>query len=292
MKRLYLTLAFLLITPALFAQINLPGMDVLTKTDKSFSTFNNCGTPTAGDLVVNGGFEQYSSLPVFSGQIANACNWSVANLTTPDYYHRHSTNQTISVPENGKGTQEVNPVHGGDAYAGIWVAAELRANGELSTYIETVKNQLHEPLRPNTEYTLTFDVSLSDNHTDAIRFQAFLGNLFSSSFRDELPVDEQPNGILLENESPSTNTTGWETIEFTFTTGAEAGQDYLYLGGLYEIDYTALTGGNNSHLSYYYIDNVSLTEIDNCTDCTHGLRDELQHRLWEGFTEDLEKCGN
>ena len=52
------------------------------------------------------------------------------------------------------------------------------------------------------------------------------------------------------------NATGWDTISFTFTTGAIAGQEYLYLGTISNVEVL------NNGIGAYYIDNVSLRLAD------------------------------
>src|SRR5690606_34875659 len=74
----------------------------------------------------------------------------------------------------------------------------------------------------------------------------------------------------------STITDGWEKIVFNFTTDNIAGQNVLYIGGLTIEDMMdnvpappGVGGCNYSEVSeyneysYYYIDNVSLTPLNN-----------------------------
>jgi hypothetical protein len=70
------------------------------------------------------------------------------------------------------------------------------------------------------------------------------------------------NGMLFTNDEFSTNyiNDGWETIEFNFTTGINAGQEFLYIGGLNNVQYLLNNENENAN---YYIDNVSLIQLDN-----------------------------
>lgn len=223
---------------------------------------NNCATPTPGNLVYNGDFEQVLNInqyPNNPGQLTRACNWfDDANMATPDYLHRFSPSDPLSsdvtLPFNTRGDQEVNPSHGGDAYAGFALTNNYGENQEV--YTEIIGTQLQSPLQPGIQYNLSFDISRAENMgSNPIRIQAFLGSQFSINTEYELPIQNDPNGILLENNTFSDNTTGWDTISFTFT--ANASHTHLYIGGISNI---VFQDPNETSLfpTYYYIDNVSL----------------------------------
>ena len=224
---------------------------------------NTCGTPNASNLVINGDFEEYSDLPISTGQILRACNWVNANTATPDYLHRDTPTSGISIPSNTWGNQEVNPTEGGNAYAGMWIIHREETTGPV--WREIIRTKLQTPLEANTEYELKFDVSLSDNFDNyTIKFQAYLGSLIPGDNPLELPIDLDPNGILFNNATFSNNTSGWDTITFNFTTGDEAGQEYLYIGGISNTEITPTTGFEQR--AYYYVDNVSLKPLT-CGTC-------------------------
>jgi len=234
-----------------------------------FANINNCGTLSlCNDLVINGDFEQFvgNSVPLGIGQFNRVCNWSSANATTPDYFHSGGTT-TNDVPSNMFGNEDDN-VLGNNAYAGMWVINR----GNL--WYETIRTRLSTPLESNTTYTLTFDVSKADGNgttitpEDELNFQAYLSNNGTpATGSGTIPIN--PSGILLQNSQPSTQTVGWETITFTFTTGSTAGQEFLYIGAINNpiITDNLPLGGNpptspaNQTECYYYIDNVSLVPL-------------------------------
>ena len=288
MKKTLLLVMLVITTYGLYGQkLEKIGIHLSKDLTQNAKKGNNCGTVTPGDLVINGDFEQFSGLPTSVSQLRLACNWmDDANLATPDYLHRNSPAPNMSIPSNIWGNQDVNPIHGGDAYAGMWIS---NSNGTI--YTEIIKTQLDAALQPNTEYTLTFDVSLSDNYAiNPVMFQAYLGMNFNTNNNDELPILSDPSAILLNNTSFSTNTTGWDTITFTFTTGNVAGQEYLYIGGISNTVYQDPTGSGGFG-SYYYVDNVSLVEVDSCPDCDLELSTQIQEDLWLSFQEDEKECG-
>ena len=236
------------------------GVDSNNAESPSQERIVGCGLPTPGNLVINGDFEQYSLLPSSSGQIVRACNWgSVYFPSSPDYFHRNAPPSPIfaGIPINFVGNQEVNSNFGGDAYGGILYYV---TDPVTFTYREIIRNQLDSPLIPNTDYQLTFDVSLAELDLDnAIKLQAYLGAFHDFSTGDEFPLGG--NNILLTNTEFSTNSEGWDTITFCFTTGATAGQEYLYLGG---ISNTENIPGGTIQRALYYIDNIYLTQATSC----------------------------
>lgn len=122
-----------------------------------------------------------------------------------------------------------------------------------------MRTQLTQPLEPNTEYILQFDVSVADNRTgNLLKSQAYLGSFIQLDVGGSLPIDDDPNGILLNNDTFNSNTLGWDTITFTFTTGNIAGQEYLYLGTISDPELSSNT------LGYNYIDNVILKNAIDC----------------------------
>jgi len=231
---------------------------------------NNCGTPTPNDFVINGGFEQVSSIPNSLGQLTRACNWlDNANIATPDFFHRNSQEVDVSLPQNTRGPQTVNPIHGGDAYAGFAVQPRVFNNNPV-VYTEIIGTQLTSSLQPGTQYDLSFDISRAENMgANPIRVQAYLGSQFTLNTEHELP---NPNGLLLQNATFSNNTTGWDTVTFRFT--ASAGQNFLYLGGISNTIFQNPNAGGFLP-TYYYIDNVSLVVASDCNNESINITTEL-----------------
>src|SRR5258708_5069244 len=97
----------------------------------------------AQNLVMNSGFEIYSSLPTAYGQLSNAVGWNNCNGTgTPDYF------DTLSFINTYFGT---NYPHSGHAMAGFcpW-------HGGISNYREYVSSQLISPMVSGQTYTFSF----------------------------------------------------------------------------------------------------------------------------------------
>lgn len=221
----------------------------------------NCASPTSCNLVANGNFESYSSLPNSLSQLTYSCGWTNPTSATPDYLHTGGS--YIGVPCNIFGIQQDH--YGLDAYVGMWNIESVSG----APYFESIGTKLSAPLEANTSYQLHFDVSLAEGASaSAIKFQAYLSTSpINTSSPGYLPISDST--MLFTYPSYSTNTSGWETISFNFTTGATAGQYYLYIGGLSNVQFNSITpvavppcsvvdNNSSTNWSYYYIDNISL----------------------------------
>ncbi|MFT3794768.1 PKD domain-containing protein [Flavobacterium sp.] len=239
---------------------------------------NTCTAQNTCNLVKNGNFEQYATtMYPTASQLNRACGWEGASyFSTPDYFNSTDSSPSVSIPCNFNGHQNDN-VSGNHGYAGMYIT-NPRVNAYQSTYSETIKTQLATPLSANTAYQLSFDVSLAEGQSQkAIKFQALLMDAEVGLLTGGIIPTSQftPNYILLQNPTFSTASSaatanGWERITFTFTTGSVAGQKYLYLGGINNVQFQVQTALSNPcpnpastapENSYYYIDNVNLQPI-------------------------------
>lgn len=215
-------------------------------------------TPSVCDLVMNGGFEEFSSLSL--PFIQNACGWNPAHSSgaTPTYQNVSILNNFSSIPCNYYGFQTCNN-NIGNGYANIVRYIGIGGKQNLFTTLKT-------PLLANTNYQLTFDVSLADAYSSfASNLQAYLSpNILSTNIYTDVVI---PNPSLIKT-TPDVirNSTGWDTIVFNFTT-TTGGEQYLYLGLLNNPPLsTNSVLPNTSSCVYnvygngtsYYIDNVSL----------------------------------
>jgi hypothetical protein len=247
---------------------------------------NECATASGCDLVINGGFEQYHYGPVDGiSQFTKVCNWTNGNSGSADYYRTNAvvlSQGNFQIPINYFGTRLVNHAIG-NAYAGIWFYRDL--NNHLP-YYEVLATHLVTPLQSNTTYQLKFDAALSNiNLNNPVKLQAYLGleiPSISNSSTSNLPIPPLSNGILLNdrtttfdsagisqpNDLPTTNSTTWDTLVYTFTTGTTANQEYLYIGSIKDpvcANQNPSNGFFGSTGSYYYIDNVSLVPLYNAS---------------------------
>ena len=241
---------------------------------------NSCNpTPSACNLVMNGNFEEFSSISAIP-TIKKACGWDSVYQLPPNIgdgsavakYFSSTSNPTFPssrVPCNWVGYQVSNN-NIGNGYANL-------------TGRQHIYTRLNSILQPNTNYQLSFDVSLADGFSYwASNLQAFL-HRSNTNPPSILAYNSNGDVSIINNASDTTtqlisptitrNTNGWDTIIFNFTT-TTGGEQFLYLGllnnatlvpntpaatGIGGCNYqsTASNGIGNNLISYY-IDNVSL----------------------------------
>jgi uncharacterized delta-60 repeat protein len=235
-------------------------------------------TPNSCDLVMNGNFEQYSNLPTNINQVIKSCGWDYPFTNTqyqPSYFNSLITASgvfSVDIPCNVYGFQECkNSI--GNGYADVY-RSDHGGRKILLTKLKT-------PLQPNTNYQLSFDVSLQDTKSNfASNLQAYLSPTISSiafNTATNFEMNTLPNpSMLFTSPIITRNTNGWDTITFNFTT-TTGGEQFLYLGFLknsvlvsnapttlpscpnnYFDNSTGATMSSFERQLGYYIDNVSL----------------------------------
>ena len=238
-------------------------------------------TPSACNLVMNGNFEQFST-QIIGTNIRKSCGWDsvfqIQNSSATANYFSSTFNSTFfswGVPCNWLGNQSSNN-NIGNNYAGIFVSTGVGGKQHIYTTLNT-------PLQANTNYQLSFDVSLADGFSHwASNLQAFLHrsnttppSILAYNSNGDVSIVNNASDTTTQLISPTVtrNTNGWDTITFNFTT-TTGGEQFLYLGllnnatlvsntpaatGIGGCNYQS-TGANafGNRLISYYIDNVSL----------------------------------
>ena len=239
-------------------------------------------TPTSCNLVMNGNFEQISNSSA-TPIIKKACGWDSVYQTAGDgsavaKYFSSTSNPTFpswNIPCNWFGSQSSNNSIG-NGYAGISISTGVGGKQHIYT-------RLSNPLQPNTNYQLSFDVSLADGFSHwASNLQAFLHrsnstppSILAYNSNGDVSIVNNATDTTTQLISPTVtrNTNGWDTITFNFTT-TTGGEQFLYLGLLNNatlvsntpaatgiggcIYQSAATNAFGNRLISYYIDNVSL----------------------------------
>lgn len=238
-------------------------------------------TPSTCNLVMNGNFEQFSTT-ITGTNIRKACGWDsvnqIQNSTSNANYFSSTFSSTFfsfDVPCNWLGNQASNN-NIGNGYAGLFVSTGGGGKQHIYTRLIT-------PLQPNTNYQLSFDVSLADGLSHwASNLQAFLHrsnttppSILAYNSNGDVSIVNNVSDTTTQLISPTVtrNTNGWDTITFNFTT-TTGGEQFLYLGllnnatlvsntpaatGIGGCSYqSAATNAFGDRLISYYIDNVSL----------------------------------
>ncbi|MDR6969636.1 hypothetical protein J2X31_003669 [Flavobacterium arsenatis] len=228
---------------------------------------NNCAIPTACNLVMNGDFEQFSTLQSQFSPVSLACGWNAANGATPDYFHTDALNINFKVPCNYFGYQS-DKIQGNNAYAGF-------VANNVSTNQENIVTTLSSPLLPNSIYQLSFDVSLGEGVSYFLmKPQAYLSTSYNITASNGYITISNPNMLYNSPNFPSVSNS-WERVTIIIETGPVAGERFLYLGTLNNhvpsgqvIPGTAPGcnyanyGGAVVNATYYYIDNVELVPLE------------------------------
>ena len=217
---------------------------------------NNCITPTC-NLVTNGGFEQVTApLPISFHPLWKACNWFDAQGGSADLCNLQTIPAYLipSVPM---------PLSGNNV---VGIAADLYETSSRSyKFREVIGTDLKTPLQPNTDYTLTFSVYLSNFSNETTALQALFTSYFINgiyNYEEDIP-EVVGQEILLTNPSQNTYGNGWQLVTFTFNTGNITGLKYLYLGRIRNAQLQFISPTTPSYSprsSYYFIDEVVLNE--------------------------------
>lgn len=212
----------------------------------------------AQNLVVNSSFENYTSCPQFRNDGVLPTSWTQPTQGTADYFNAcyQSTQTGPDVPANFMGNQNART---GSAYVGLLTTTS--SNNQLVNYREYIQSELSAPLIAGQTYTFEMYVSLAENSEFAFKgIGVYLSNtpvgLFGAS--TVLPFTPQ---ILMD--SFITDKTGWTRIYRRII--ATGGERYITIGN-FNSSNTGRTmsvpggnGGGFNLMSYYYIDDVTLT---------------------------------
>ena len=215
----------------------------------------------AQNFVPNPSFEIYSICPTNVGMICQdvAPPWNCATTGSCDYFHTCADPASgIDIPANGFGSQ--SPLTG-NAYAG------LLYKGQNATR-EYLQVHLAEPLIADQWYVVSYYVSLAENYCPTFRFGVYFSNTLTFVNTTSLLVlDPQVEWMF----GYITNTVEWTLISGCFQ--AEGDEEYMILGNFYDNNESFGPSGCETGSAYYYVDDVSLMEVDPPGELDPGLED-------------------
>jgi OOP family OmpA-OmpF porin len=224
----------------------------------------------AQNLVPNPGFEEHSKCPSDISQFKKVKDWVSPTKGTPDYYctcaNKDGNFSNAGVPLNKMGNQKP---HGGQAYAGLIAYNAINYSVER----EYLQVKLTEPLIADSEYRVSFYVSLgdaSDFATDALGAYISQTPLKDNKWGtlNEVPQVLNPSGNILTNNE-------WTCVSGIYK--ATGGEQYLVIGNFLKPADLKIQKRPKSHFngySYYFIDDVSM-ELKSARGSVCQVRDTI-----------------
>lgn len=226
-----------------------------------------CTVYAQENLVPNPSFEEVEGKLKEGGMIEMAFPWKAVTMNPVDLYSADSKNDDFSVPNNGYGSE---PANTGSNYAGV---SFFGYGGRMPrTYLGV---ELTKELEEGKEYCMKFHVSLSDYSKYAVNNLAI--------YVDFVEMTEKTDGILkmvpqmksIKND-PFEKQYLWTAVCGIYK--AEGGEMFIAIGNFDADDRTTQTklrlskefaGKRQQNNAYYYIDDVSVVELNDKTreDC-------------------------
>jgi hypothetical protein len=230
------------------------------------------------NLVPNPSFEDTVAIhfPTSPGIHSYTTHWYGRNAYYSEYLPQSTTpvylSNSFGVPSNSAGYQYANS---GLAYAGVHTF--VNNNNPLRSYIQV---KLTDTLVSNKKYKVAFYVSLADSlHTSNNTIGAYF-SADSFSVLTILPIYQSPQ-ISNNNQNDLSSKTEWTLVCDTFV--ANGNERYITIGNFLtdSLSDTLYLGGGcyapngfNLCVAFYYIDDVSVTIIDET-----GIEEQKQNNF-------------
>ena len=215
------------------------------------------------NLVLNAGFEAYSSCPAALGNLqADSEYWESPTQGSTDYFN--SCSDQMGVPKNYNGTQAARE---GKGYAGFYAYAP-------GDYREYLMGRFRSPLKAGSQYAVTVYLSLSERSDYAIgEFGILLCNRpIRAATKKQLSrkywFSDPENAyqfLTIGTGSFAGDTGQW--VQLTARFEAKGGEQYLVLGNFEPNRQTRTqrTGRQSNRGAYYYVDAVEVKAVGDTT---------------------------
>ncbi|NNC82968.1 MAG: OmpA family protein [Flavobacteriales bacterium] len=230
-------------------------------------------TSNKKNLIINGSFETANTGKLKKlGQFILVNNWAPATEEKVDLYSKMAEFPDVGAPKNVMGI--CNPKDG-DNYVGI--STHLVASKDGRMYITA---PLDGYLEKDKMYCLKYSLSLADGAKYATNN---LGFHFSKKevFEDK-DVILKDDVIVPRVNKPQTKMDGWQDLCVVFT--AEGFEKYVTIGNFSSSSRTVTEKmdkpegfkGDQQQIGYYFLDDISLTQVDRESDCSCEEEDEIE----------------
>jgi gliding motility-associated-like protein len=211
-----------------------------------------CEAKTQTNLVPNPGFEFYTQCPTGAFQHYEY-PWYDPNNNTSDYFNICASGTDVGIPNNAFGYQ---PTHNGNGYCGFNGAC-----GPLGLCAEYIATPLLQPLEAGKQYCVSFWLNLADSVCWANNMiGAYFDNDSITFTSGQLQVTPQ-----IKFTQIITDRINWIYLQSSFIAGG--GEKFMAISTFDSTGMDTITLCNNPLWSgsYYYIDDVSVTESNvNC----------------------------
>nr|WP_299486222.1 OmpA family protein [uncultured Allomuricauda sp.] len=221
-----------------------------------------CNSLPAQNLILNAGFENYSSCPSnIVGLDVLLEDVSIPTSSSGDYYNECGS-EDFGIPANFKGEQKATE---GSGYAGLYFYA-------LNNYREYIQLNTAKTLREKHPYKISFQVSLAETSKLALKGMSVIltsgkvkvpNSSVLSSSRLDLQENIQFHEVQLKADNSMAETEGWVTLTAEFD--AKGYESHIILGNFKSNSNTQLLNSEepatSSDFSYYYVDNFNLEEL-------------------------------
>lgn len=224
----------------------------------------------AENLVSNGGFESTDKSPKKLGSIENAVGWYSPTGVRADLFASNKKVPDIDVPSNIYGTEEAKE---GSNYAGI--VAFSYGDKVPRSYLST---KLNVPLKKGTKYCVQFNVSMAEASKYACNQIGM--NISKKAFGTEAKTSIIDKAhVLHETNKVFDAAYGWERVCGMYE--AEGGEKFITIGNFSSNEDTKNERNKKNTdvkvtqaiAAYYYIDDVSVTLIDDEHPCNCAPED-------------------
>ncbi len=216
--------------------------------------YNSCNSQ---NIIYNGSFELYSKCPNDYAEIEKAKGWKMPSVGTSDYFNSCSKSTICSVPKNISGYSTPNS---GNAYAGFGIFFEENISYEF------IQTKLLSKLNVGKEYCLTVFVKVASSTNYNFNELSFLFSRDQIKINDkDFYTDYQTQEYLFYDYEPlNLDKNKWVKISLKIKPKSEV--EFLTIG-FNKIDITNQIKRMRKKEAYYYIDDVSLLEIKDSTEC-------------------------
>ncbi len=244
-----------------------------------------CTCESNCNRVVNGSFESFISLGnpnpwnpsnpfSLDGRIDYSFGWSrpLSNNSYPaDYYHTNALNINSRVPINGLGTRTAkNGMSGTDAYGGlfaIWTSQNPNYPGQFR---EWMTGSLKNTLLNGHTYKVKYYVSITTK--PGLNYDCVAPGLAFVTLDDQTLTSLDINNMNADIQNMSIQSAGGDWIEISGDYKANGNENFFIIANFLP-DNQSVANASTFNRSYFYIDEVSVTDLDACCNNTLIIKD-------------------